>query len=532
MNPEDSRPARLRQILAGPRIGVLMEAHDSLSARIAAESGADGLWASSLTLSAVHGVRDHGELTMPEALSSLESMAERVDVPILFDADTGYGEFSHFQRLVRRLERRGVAGVCIEDKAFPKRNSFVKSEEQALAPVDEFTGKIRAGVDSRKSGLVLVARTEALVTGLGVRDALGRAEAYVDAGADAILVHSRSPSGDDVLEFGRNWSRRAPLVCVPTTYYSVPFDVLAAAGYSVAIAANQVLRASIRAMQSTTRRIVETRGVRAVEESIAPVSEVFRLQDLARAQEDETRYAGPGRRAVILAATRGEALGELTADRPKCLISVGGQTILDRMLGHLRSENVREIAVVRGYRPAAFRVTGVRFFDNDLHATTGEVASLATALDFLERDVVVAYGDLLVKRYVVHELVSSDAPVTIVADSALRPGAPAEDRVLVDRKPLGVADDDRSALVRLGADVAEASAHGEWIGLARIHGAAVAPFRAAVAEILARPDGERRSLDAVFQRLVDGGVPVRVLFIRSDWADVDSLADVLQDAVE
>ena len=140
-----SQSAKLRKLLESPRVEQILEAHNALSATIVEEAGVPGLWASSLTLSCAAGLRDNSELTMTEVLEVLESITAKVSIPILFDGDTGYGQFSHFQQLVRKLCLRRVGGVCIEDKVFPKTNSFLRSESQVLAPKDEFCGKIQAG---------------------------------------------------------------------------------------------------------------------------------------------------------------------------------------------------------------------------------------------------------------------------------------------------------------------------------------------------------------------------------------------------
>ena len=168
-------------------MGQILEAHNALSATIVEEAGIRGLWASSLTLSGAAGLRDNSELTMTEVLETLESITAKVEIPILFDGDTGYGQFSHFQQLVRKLCIRRVGGVCIEDKVFPKTNSFLRSEGQELAPTEEFAGKIRAGKDAQTDPeFIVAARTEALIVGLDTAAAIDRAERYVEAGADAV----------------------------------------------------------------------------------------------------------------------------------------------------------------------------------------------------------------------------------------------------------------------------------------------------------------------------------------------------------
>src|ERR1700760_64846 len=154
-----SRSANLRQMLQSPELEFLMEAHNGLSARIVREAGFKGIWASGLSISAQFGVRDNNEASWTQVVDMLEFMADASDLPILLDGDTGYGNFNNMRRLVRKLEQRGIAGVCLEDKLFPKTNSFIGGEKQALAEVDEFCGKLRAAKDTQVDpNFVVVAR--------------------------------------------------------------------------------------------------------------------------------------------------------------------------------------------------------------------------------------------------------------------------------------------------------------------------------------------------------------------------------------
>ena len=173
------RSAQLRQMLLSPELEFLMEAHNGLSARIVREAGFRGIWASGLSISAQFGVRDNNEASWTQVVDMLEFMADASDLPILLDGDTGYGNFNNLRRLVRKLEQRGIAGVCIEDKIFPKTNSFLNGERQPLADVEEFAGKIAAGKDTQTDpDFCIVARVEALIAGWGMEEALRRAEAY------------------------------------------------------------------------------------------------------------------------------------------------------------------------------------------------------------------------------------------------------------------------------------------------------------------------------------------------------------------
>src|SRR5262245_39121571 len=198
-----SRAAKLRRELLSPQLTFLMEAHNGLSAKIVEEAGFAGIWASGLSISAALGVRDNNEASWTQVLDVLEFMADASTLPILVDGDTGYGNFNNVRRLVRKLGQRNIAGVCIEDKLFPKTNSFI-GEAQPLADIEEFCGRIKAGKDSQDDdAFSIVARVEALIAGRGMAEALKRAEAYHAAGADAILIHSKQANADEIFTFAQ-----------------------------------------------------------------------------------------------------------------------------------------------------------------------------------------------------------------------------------------------------------------------------------------------------------------------------------------
>ena len=296
----------LREMLASDELEFLMEAHNGLSARIVKDAGFKGIWASGLSISAQFGVRDNNEASWTQVVDMLEFMADAADLPILLDGDTGYGNFNNMRRLVRKLEQRGIAGVCIEDKQFPKTNSFLNGELQPLASIEEFVGKIEAAKDTQTDAdFCIVARVEALIAGWGMEEALLRAEAYHRAGADAILIHSKLSKPDEIVIFAREWARRAPLVIVPTSYYSTPTEVFRNAGISIVIWANHLVRAAAASMQSVAKEIFDSQTLTNVEDRIVPVKEIFRLQNAEEYSAAERLYlAPPGSRraAVVLAA--------------------------------------------------------------------------------------------------------------------------------------------------------------------------------------------------------------------------------------
>jgi phosphoenolpyruvate phosphomutase len=527
----DRPTAALRQLLSSPALSFLMEAHNGLSAKLAEEAGFRGVWASGLSISASLGLRDSNEASWTQVLEILEYMVDATNLPILVDGDTGHGNFNNVRRFVRKLGERGVGGVCIEDKLFPKANSFI-GEAQPLADIEEFCGRLKAGKDSQvDDDFVIVARTEALISGWPMDEALRRAEAYHAAGADAILIHSKKPDAEQIFEFRRRWGERAPVVIVPTTYHSTPTELFRQAGVSTVIWANHLLRASITAMRETARRIHDDESLQDVEGRVAGVKDVFRLVGNDELEAAEARYlpAPQRQRAVVLAASRGE-LGELTRDKPKCMIDVRGQPLLQRLVSTLTESGVRETLVVRGYRKEAVSAWGAKLVDNDRYAETGEVYSLGMAGAALEGELVLAYGDVLFRRYILDSLLASSADVVLAVDA--RPWTPASapglrDLVVADHRFSGdYLDDQPSHLVSMAAAAApSAQTAGEWMGLARLSGKGSQWLTQEIEALKAEGLYESADLPTLLTRLA-ARHPVRIKYFTGHWMDVDTLADL------
>ncbi|MBB3260912.1 phosphoenolpyruvate phosphomutase [Paraburkholderia bannensis] len=527
-----SRSARLRQMLLSNELEFLMEAHNGLSARIAREAGFKAIWGSGLSISAQFGVRDNNEASWTQVVDNLEFMADASDLPILLDGDTGYGNFNNVRRLVRKLEQRGIAGVCIEDKVFPKTNSFIGGEAQPLADIDEFCGKIKAGKDSQTDeNFSIVARVEALIAGWGMDEALKRAEAYRQAGADAILIHSKLSKADEILTFAREWAGRGPLVIVPTKYYSTPTDVFRKAGISTIIWANHQIRAAVSAMQAVTKTIYETQTLVDVEDRIATVNEIFRLQDADEYSEAENRYLSTTRSsgsAIVLAASRGSGLDAVTEDKPKVMLPVAGKPLLRWLVDAFKKESINDITVVGGYKAEAIDTAGIKLARNERYAQTNELASLACAVNALDNDTVISYGDLLFRSYILRDLVESDAEFSVVIDSS-----PASENASVRDFAWCSAGDDRGLfgnkvyLQRVSSDEAsQATAPGgRWIGLTSVRGAGRDKLKAKLAQLQTRADFDTLDMPALLNALIDDGEKIEVQFVRGHWRGVNDLED-------
>lgn len=286
-----TKTKQFKQMLTSNQLEFILEAHNGLSAKIVEEAGFKGIWGSGLAISAALGVRDNNEASWTQVLDVTEFMSEVTNIPIMLDSDTGYGNFNNVRRLVKKLEQRKIAAMCIEDKLFPKTNSFINGEAQELAKIDEFSGKIKAAKDTQEDpDFCVVARIEAFIAGWGLSEVLKRAEAYHKAGADALLIHSKKNTAEDIFEFMEEWKNTCPVVIVPTMYHETPTEEFQKCGVSLVIWANHIIRSSIKAMQLTAAKIYKDRSLNSVEKEIVSVKEIFRLQNADELKKAEDKY--------------------------------------------------------------------------------------------------------------------------------------------------------------------------------------------------------------------------------------------------
>jgi phosphoenolpyruvate phosphomutase len=286
-----AKTTQFKKMLQSDQLEFIMEAHNGLSAKIVEEAGFKGIWGSGLSISAAMGVRDNNEASWTQVLEVTEFISDVTSIPMMLDADTGYGNFNNVRRLVKKLEQRKIAAMCIEDKLFPKTNSFIDGEAQELAKIEEFALKIKAAKDTQEDpDFCVVARIEAFIAGWGLDEALKRAEAYYKAGADALLVHSKKKTAQDIFDFMKEWKDTCPVVIVPTMYHETPTEEFQQCGVSLIIWANHLLRSSIKAMQITAAQIYKDRALTSVEKEIVSVKEIFRLQNADELKKAEKIY--------------------------------------------------------------------------------------------------------------------------------------------------------------------------------------------------------------------------------------------------
>jgi|TARA_Y100000310_G_scaffold115851_1_gene114447 phosphoenolpyruvate phosphomutase len=279
---------KLRKIIETKPIVKVGGAYDALSAKLVETSGFDAIWAGSFAISATHALPDASILTMTDFLRATENMVDSCNIPVIADCDTGFGGPANVSHAVKKYEKAGVAGISVEDKIFPKQNSLLKNSIQKLLPEKDFVAKIIAAKESKKDpNFMIIARTEALIAEKGMDEALRRAKAYEKAGADAILIHSKKNTPNEIFEFSEKWNEGIPLVVVPTSYSSVKISELISHKIKMVIFANQSLRVAHYVISKALKEIIQNESLDEVKMNMSSMEDIFNLQEMYKINDQE-----------------------------------------------------------------------------------------------------------------------------------------------------------------------------------------------------------------------------------------------------
>ena len=536
----------LRKALESKSILRVVGAHNGLGAKLVERHGFDGIWASGLEISTAHAVPDANILTMTENLEAARAINEATRLPVVCDCDTGYGNASNVIHMVRRYEAAGLAAVVIEDKRFPKVNSFIPGRQE-LVSREEFVGKIEAAKKAQQNpDFMVFARVEALIAGWALEEAVRRAREYERAGADGIVIHSKAKTPDEIYAFARMWKGSVPLVAIPTTYFHVKAEELAQQGFRMVIYANHGLRAAIRAVEKTFQSIRDTDSTAAVEDQIASLQEVFEIQGMGEMKEEEKRFITQERFQVVIPAARDHRfqpdLKELLKDQPLCMLKVGSKTVLERQVDLLSSFGVTEILVVGGFLHEKIQVPQVKVLYNPDYAACHCAGSILFAQDHLQGRTLVVYSDILFDRKILGDLLESPHEVTLVIDRAYRTlpfrnkpldlvaaGSPSG-----AKGPRSLGLDTFKPIHRIGKGLSAQVATDEFIGMALLSAQGLQQLKHAWKEASEKFSGRsfyeagnvrQADFTDLIQYLIDRGTPVFGMEIEHGWSEIHSLED-------
>lgn len=546
------RREELKKHLDSGKMLRLMEAHNGISALVANDTEIEingrkesfhAIWGSSLTDTASKGYPDADIIGFESRCENLRQILEASHKPVIFDGDTG-GEASNFEYMARKLEDMGVSGVIIEDKIYPKRNSLSDGASQSQEDPDIFATKIKRGKSILfNEDFLIIARIESLISGAGMEDALKRARKYLLAGADGILIHSKSRTPDEIVEFAGRYNEicreigvKKPLFCVPTTYNTITEKELEKAGFDAVIYANHLLRSSYNAMKETAKLILSNQRSLEADSLCCPVSEIFDRVGFSDVKKRDTDFAR-GRVSVIIPAAGKDM--EFPG-MPKAMLDIKGKPLLQRQVDMLRKNGISDISIIRGYAKEKFSVQGIKYIDNDDYEKTFILDSLFKAEERMNSGFIYMNSDLLFKEDIIKRLLETKDDIVLVVDNSfeyhkhnVEKGL---DLVMAKQKPsksTRVWEEKENEVIRIGKSISKEMADFEFIGIAYFSEYGAETLKKVYYDCKSNshgkfheaPDFSRAGFTDIIQEIIDRGFKVKMIEVHKGWMEIHNRKD-------
>lgn len=549
----DDRLCALYEKIEAQEVVRIIEAHNGLSGLVGEHAAItqddetiefDGFWESSLTDTAAKGMPDAEIVGYDSRADTIDEILNVTTKPMIVDGDTG-GTPAQFEYFVKRLERMGVSAVIIEDKTPPKRNSLDASADQTLEDPHRFAQKIQRGLDIKlHDEFLIIARIESLIAGVGREDALHRAETYVKAGVDGIMIHSKDNDPSNILAFADKYdklcddlNRRPPLVSVPTTYNLKTDTTLSSHGFDVIIHANHLLRASHQAMNKVAETILLNDRSFEADPLCTPVAEIFEEVGFGFIKEQDRKYSIKPK-VVIPAAGQ-----DSDFDTPKAMLNIAGQTLLNHQLQVLQQAGLSNVTVVRGFRANDFDSTvKVDYLTNEDYAETGSLESILLAMEDIDGAIITVFSDILFEPNIIERLKKTTDDIVIVIDNSYRYHKNELDKeldlVMTKKKP---SQDYRSLhwtemfeVAGIGKQLSKETADHEFIGIAKLSQRGIEALQAVYEDCDECIEGRfhevgsfrKAGLTDMLQELINRGYTVKAMEIHKGWHEVHDQEDL------
>ena len=559
----EARRSKLKSLLDREKIVRVLEAHNGLSGIIANNACIEGqsnevpvqrefdaIWESSLTDSASKGHPDIEIVSFDSRLQSINEILAVTHKPMIVDGDTG-GDANNFEYMVTKLERAGVSAVIIEDKVFPKRNSLEPGVQQTLQEPEVFAQKIHRGKSVQiSSDFMIIARLESLIAGKNVDDAISRAQIYLEAGADGVMIHSKEKDPAQIMEFAKRYQEmtqkinlKKPMVCVPTTYNTLTEDELCTAGFRIVIYANHLLRSANKAMEETARTILLNQRSFEADPICSPVREIFKTVGFLDVKEkdklDEDNKNTP---VIIPAAGEDPSLSSILNGKPKSMFEVAGKTLLDWQISALKNNNLTNITVITGYKSGKMQAEGTIFQENKNYKKGSELHSLMEARGKMTKGFIMLYSDILFEDHIMAEILTCREDIILVADNTMQYYAPevnkTQDFVISKnkhqptRRKISFACE--NIVSKIGSKLNPETATHEFIGLAKFTKTGAEQLLQTYEDCVKNYHGKFQEADDIsqfkftdlIQEMIDRGYVANFLEIHKGWLEIHRVEDI------
>ena len=417
------RISSLVEILNKKGHAVGIEAHSGLSGLVAEKLNFDFIWESSLTDSASKGLPDASIVGNESRLHTIDEILNVTTKPMIVDGDTG-GDEDNFRFLIKRLENQGVSAVIVEDKVFPKRNSFGGTVSSGMEDPEIFAQKLKVGVNTKSTeNFLIIARLESLIAGLGMNETLLRAEKYINAGVDGIMIHSKIKDPKEVLDFiprferiCKEIGRRPYLIAVPTTYNSIKDNELFKSGVDIIIHANHLLRASYNAMTETAKLISDSERSYEADSQISSVKEIFSVvgydKIIERDKEKAPEVIG------IIASAGDHKIG----NQNRSLKKISGIPLITHQIDTFKKVGIEnlKITVSNTSEFKEFEDKNIKLVEIDTGSSDQLLDSIMKGFENVYGPSILAYGDIMFNEKIVSELIQNEDDIVIASDSSYK----------------------------------------------------------------------------------------------------------------
>ena len=417
------RISSLVEILNKKGHAVGIEAHSGLSGLVAEKLNFDFIWESSLTDSASKGLPDASIVGNESRLHTIDEILNVTTKPMIVDGDTG-GDEDNFRFLIKRLENQGVSAVIVEDKVFPKRNSFGGTVSSGMEDPEIFAQKLKVGVNTKSTeNFLIIARLESLIAGLGMNETLLRAEKYINAGVDGIMIHSKIKDPKEVLDFiprferiCKEIGRRPYLIAVPTTYNSIKDNELFKSGVDIIIHANHLLRASYNAMTETAKLISDSERSYEADSQISSVKEIFSVvgydKIIERDKEKAPEITG------IIASAGDHKIG----NQNRSLKKISGIPLITHQIDTFKKAGIEnlKITVNNTSEFKEFEDKNIKLVEIDTGSSDQLLDSIMKGFENVDGPSILAYGDIMFNEKIVSELIQNEDDIVIASDSSYK----------------------------------------------------------------------------------------------------------------
>ena len=417
------RISTLVEIIKNKGHAIGLEAHSGLSGLVTEKLDFDFIWESSLTDSASKGLPDASIVGNESRIHTIDEILNVTTKPMIVDGDTG-GDEDNFRFLIKRLENQGVSAVIVEDKIFPKRNSFGGTVGAGMEDPNIFSKKLEVGMKTKSTkDFLIIARLESLIAGLGMNETMMRAEKYINAGVDGIMIHSKLKEPSEVLEFIPKFEklcaklgRRPYLIAVPTTYNTISDDELINSGVDIIIHANHLLRAAYKSMIETASLISNSRRSYESDSNIASVKEIFSAVGYDKIIERD-KEKSPNISALIVSAG-----DHKINNTQRSLNKISDKPLINHQIETFKKSGIDKIKItvnnLSEFDP---------FLDKDINVVEIKdieqnqmLNSIMTGIENIEGPAIITYGDILFNNKIISGLVSNENDIVIAVDSSFK----------------------------------------------------------------------------------------------------------------